>query len=96
MGHITAMDFAEMDIDIDLVLTFHLTSNHYPPVPLSMIEPCKAAIDAYWAGDCDVMIPMPEGVSYRGMNEAPAWAVIEQHHLHAWTTDCDYDADYDV
>ena len=54
MGHITAMDFAEMDIDIDLALTWHLRSNHYPPVPLSMIEPCKAAIDAYWEGDCDV------------------------------------------
>lgn len=96
MGHITAMDFADMDIDIDLALTWHLTSNHYPPVPTSMIEPCKAAIDAYWAGDTDEMIPMPEGVTYRGMNEAPAWAIIDQHHLGAWTTDYDYDADYDV
>jgi hypothetical protein len=93
MGYITAIDFVESGIDIDLALTMHLRSNHYPPVPLSMIEPCKAAIDAYWEGDCNVMIAMPEGVSYRGMNEAPAWAIIEQHHLDAWCSDYNYKID---
>jgi (2Fe-2S) ferredoxin len=29
---------------------------------------------------------MPEGVFYKGMSHAPAWAVIEQHHL-SWFID---------
>jgi (2Fe-2S) ferredoxin len=27
---------------------------------------------------------MPEGVSYKGLDTAPAWAIVEQHHLEAW------------
>jgi hypothetical protein len=27
---------------------------------------------------------MPEGVFYKGKTTAPAWAIIEQHHLDAW------------
>ena len=49
-----------------------------------MVEPCIEAIFAYDEGEPDREIPMPEGVSYRGMNTAPAWAIIEQHHLQAW------------
>jgi (2Fe-2S) ferredoxin len=29
-------------------------------------------------------IAMPEGVFYKGMSHAPAWAIIEQHHLDFW------------
>jgi hypothetical protein len=29
-------------------------------------------------------IEMPEGVLYKGKTTAPAWAIIEQHHLDAW------------
>ena len=29
-------------------------------------------------------IEMPAGVSYKGKTHAPAWAIIEQHHLDAW------------
>jgi len=83
MGSLQAQEMAEL-LDIDSALSWHLRSNHYPPVPLSMIEPCKQAIEAFLEGDYLRMIEMPEGVSYRGSNQAPADAIISQHHLEAW------------
>ena len=29
-------------------------------------------------------IAMPDGVFYKGMSHAPAYAIIEQHHLDSW------------
>jgi hypothetical protein len=86
MGSNFAHDLADYDLGLDLstAISIHLSSNHYPPVPQTMVEPCIEAIFAYDEGEPDREIPMPEGVSYRGMNTAPAWAIIEQHHLQAW------------
>jgi hypothetical protein len=49
-----------------------------------MVEPCIEAIFALDEGEPDREIPMPEGVSYKGLDTAPAWAIVEQHHLEAW------------
>ena len=85
MGMNTAMDLAEnIDISLEQAIGYHLQGNHYPPVPLSMVQPCIDAIDAAYDEDYDREIAMPEGVLYKGSNVAPAWAVIEQHHLNAW------------
>lgn len=92
MGNLAAIDMANL-ADTDIALTWHLTSNHYPPVPLSMLQPCKDAIDAFWEQELDREIALPEGVTYKGFIVAPAWAIIEQHHLWAWTTDNDIDGD---
>ena len=87
MGSNMAYDLASndlLDLDLETQLQIHLTSNHYPPVPVSMVQPCIDAIDAYYDEDYNKMIEMPEGVSYRGSKFAPASAIIEQHHLEAW------------
>ncbi len=86
MGSNFAHDLANYDLGLDLstAIKIHLTSNHYPPVPVSMVEPCIDAIDAYHNGDTDQEIQMPEGITYKGFKTAPAWAIIEQHHLSAW------------
>ncbi len=85
MGSNFATDLAEnIDISLEQAIGYHLQGNHYPPVPLSMVQPCIDAIDAYYDEDFDREIAMPEGVSYKGSNVAPAWAVIKQHHLSAW------------
>ena len=84
MGSNFAHDLAESDLDLSTAIGIHLTSNHYPPVPTIMVMPCIEAIEAYWEDDLDREIQMPEGVSYRGRDTAPALAVIEQHHLHSW------------
>jgi hypothetical protein len=86
MGSNFANDLANYDLGLDLssAISIHLSANHYPPVPQSMVLPCIEAIEAYHELDSDREIAMPEGVSYRGRNTAPAWAIIEQHHLEAW------------
>lgn len=84
MGYSTALDIADTDISMEQQIAWHLQGNHYPPVPTSMVQPCIDAINAYWNDDYNAEIEMPEGVTYKGMDYAPAWAIIDQHHLHAW------------
>jgi hypothetical protein len=91
MGSNLAYDLAsdELGLDLETSIGYHLQGNHYPPVPLSMVEPCIDAIDAYWEEDYNRLIKMPKGVSYRGSEYAPASAIVEQHHLDAWLPECD-------
>lgn len=91
MGYTTAQELAEI-LDLEGSLKLHLTANHYPPVPTSMVQPCIDAIDAYHDEDYQRMIELPEGVSWRGETSAPASAIVEAHHLDAWLPhvwDCD-------
>jgi hypothetical protein len=79
------LDDLGIHLDLETQIGIHLSSNHYPPVPKFMVAPCIEAIDAVNdAGLWDLEIPMPEGVTYKGLTTAPAWAIIEQHHLQAW------------
>lgn len=72
-------------LDIETQIGIHLSANHYPPVPKSMVKPCIEAIDAVNDfGLWDLDIELPEGVSWRGSQYAPASAIIEAHHLDAW------------
>ena len=88
MGYTTALDLSELELEQGIA--YHLQGNHYPPVPLSMVQPCIDAIDAYYEDNYDKLIEMPKGVSYKGNTHAPAWAIIEQHHLNAWLPEnCD-------
>jgi hypothetical protein len=91
MGYTTAQELASI-LDLESSIAMHLTANHYPPVPTSMVQPCIDAIDAYHDEDFNREIEMPKGVSYKGKTTAPAWAIVEQHHLDAWlphSWDCD-------
>ena len=93
MGNMHAEEFASIKgKNKDLGLLAHLQGNHYPPVPASMLGPSKRAISAVNRGNHDAKIKLPEGVLYRGEKHAPAHAIVEQHHLHAWLkpTDNDY------
>jgi hypothetical protein len=82
MGSLQAQEMAEM-LDIESAIAWHLRSNHYPPVPLSMVEPCIEAIQAGLEGEWHKLIHL-NGAFYRGQEHAPAHAIIEQHHLDAW------------
>jgi hypothetical protein len=85
MGSNTAIDLAtNLDLSLEQAIGYHLQGNHYPPVPLSMVKPCIEAIDAYHDNDAMRQIAMPDGVFYKGMSHAPAYAIIEQHHLDSW------------
>lgn len=90
MGRMALEGMLEADASKDQVLSWHLTSNHYPPVPLGMVPVCKQAIEhantARWHKDVD----LPEGVTWRGQDHAPVHAIIEEFHLTSFL-DCDDD-----
>jgi hypothetical protein len=85
MGSMTGIELAtNLDLSLEQAIGYHLQGNHYPPVPLSMVKPCIEALDAARELDAMRQIEMPEGVFYKGKTTAPAWAIIEQHHLDFW------------
>lgn len=85
MGSVTAIGLADSVLDLETQLLYHLRGNHYPPVPSEMVAPCIEAIDAAYEEDFNRMIDMPMvgdfQITYKGSTQAPAWAIIEQHHL---------------
>lgn len=94
MGAVTALGIQDTVLDLETQILYHLKSNHYPPVPSEMVQPCIDAIDAYYEEDYHRMIDMPKvgdfQITYRGSTQAPASAIIEQHHLSFWLPEEDY------
>ena len=93
MGSNFATDLANndlLDLDLERQISIHLQGNHYPPVPLSMVQPCIDAIDAYYEEDYNQEINLPHPITWRGNATAPASAIIEAHHLQAWLPETDY------
>lgn len=97
MGKQFADDLREGIVEFALGMSesirLHLAFNHYPPVPAIMVPVCIKAIDSYNANpNCNgnELIELPEGVSWRGNQFAPAWAIIESHHLDSW---CESDSE---
>ena len=84
MGAMRATDIADT-LDVEQGVRVHLTTNHYPAVPIEMVPVCIDAIDAVNSGEgWDKQITLPSGVSYKGLPTAPASSIIEQHHLEFW------------
>lgn len=83
MGYTQAKEMADL-MELRQALSWHLTSNHFPPVPVSMIDPCLEAIENANDEEWDKMVSLPEGVGYKGLTVAPTRAIIEQHHLYAF------------
>jgi hypothetical protein len=97
MGSNLATELADgtLGLDMESAIAMHLRGSHYPPVPYSMVQPCIDAIDAYWEDSQDRLIELPEGISWRGNTSAPAWALIESHHLDSWCQDDYVGEDYE-
>lgn len=83
MGSLQAMEMAEM-LDMESAIAWHLQSNHYPPVPSSMVPACIEAIENALEGEWLKKVELPAGASYRGSRFAPTDAIIDQHHLWPW------------
>lgn len=86
MGSNLAYDLAndELNLGLERAIGMHLQGNHYPPVPLAMVQPCIDAIDAYHDEDYQRLIDLPAPITWRDQNKAPASAIVEAHHLDAW------------
>ena len=86
MGTNFATELAELDLGLSLEdsIGIHLSANHYPPVPRSMVQPCIDAIDAYYDEDYQRLIDLPAPITWRDKSQAPASAIVDAHHLEAW------------
>ena len=86
MGYMSALSIQDEDLGISLEqqISWHLQSNHYPPIPNEMVAVCIDAIEYANEGEWDLELDMPEGVSYRGRSTAPVYAIVESNHLDAW------------
>jgi hypothetical protein len=91
MGLQTTMAISLLDLTIEDKVGIHLRSNLYPPVPLSMVQPCVDAINAVLNEDYFAEIELPEGVLWRGETYAPASAIVEGHRLDGFVMELDWD-----
>lgn len=92
MGAMQAMDLASGDYGLSLedAIRIHLTSNHYPPVPVSMVPVCIEAIGLVNDGLPSAQVELPDGITFRGGPKAPAYDIVEQHHLEFWLAEDEY------
>jgi hypothetical protein len=87
MGFISALGIAETNTNIEQQVSWHFSSNCYPPVPQQMVPFAVKAIKLAIADDWDELVPCPEGVSWRGQTSVRVHDVIEALYLNAFI-DC--------
>jgi hypothetical protein len=59
-------------------LSWHLSSNHYPPINAVFIPVAERAIELANDGEWDETIEMPNGITKR------VWNIIEELHLESF------------
>ena len=91
MGSQMARDLAgDATMTLETAISIHLRANCYPPVPEEMIPVCIEAIQLYNEELYNNEVELPAGVLYRNSTTAPAWAIVDGNHLHAWITGEEY------
>lgn len=92
MGAQFAQELSGDDLGLGMreSLGIHLRHNHYPPVPLAMVDVCINAIVSFremGRASLDTRLGLPEGVSWKGQDTVPVHAVISNFHLDSWLED---------
>ena len=72
-------------------LEWHLTANHYPPLPRALIPLCVQAIEKANAGDWDAHFDPIPGLSNFLNSDLTVTTVVDELHLEAFI---DYEEDY--
>jgi len=96
MGKLTELMIANTDLPLDRKVAWHLQGNHYPPIPLVMVEACVEAIELARLGYYDTEVKLPIGeskdgepfqITWHGQDTAPVSAIVESHHLDGFIQD---------
>lgn len=96
MGKLTELMIANTDLSLDRKVAWHLQGNHYPPIPLVMVEVCVEAIGLARLGyyTAEVKLPLGESkdgvpfqITWHGQDTAPVSAIVEAHHLDGFIQD---------
>ena len=80
MGRLATEDMIEHG-SFDQALSWHMTGNHYPPLPSSLIPVAKIVIEKAKQCRWAAKVKLPEGVSYQGKRMVPVSACVEAWHL---------------
>lgn len=86
MGYTSALGIAETDTTIEQMVSWHFSSNCYPPVPQIMVPVAVQAILMVLDEEGGDTVELPEGVSFRGDTEVNAYTIVENLHLWAFVT----------
>lgn len=86
MGAQGALGFKEQvdlgNVKLENAIRWHLTGNHYPPIPVAMVTPAMKAIAYANEGRWDVRVHLPSGILYKGKYKtAPVSALVESLRL---------------
>lgn len=84
MGQLNTQHFLAVTQSMHESLTWHLQANHYPPIPVEFVEPCKEAIYLARQGLFDEVVELPEGCNRRGRRFVNVATIIDDLHLHSW------------
>ena len=100
MGYTSATDMAEQvgagSIGLDSALYWHLTTNCYPPLPVSMIAVAAEAIELASCEQWDDKISMPDDIMFRYRDEITVAEAVEAMHLEGFiATGEEYDYEED-
>lgn len=89
MGRMQAVEMANTaGLSLEEQLEWHLRGNHFPPVPKTMVPICRDVISHLnEGGDINAHFKLPDNSTWRGESSAPAWAIVEGHHLESWIID---------
>ena len=83
MGSMHSMEYADR-LSLENGVRLQLTSNHFPPVPVSMVPVCIKAIRFARRGKWNSNLTLPDGIKFKNRKTAPVSSIIEAHHLDAW------------
>jgi hypothetical protein len=85
MGRTGAMGMAaavgDSTISLEAAIHWQLTSNHYPPLPVSLIPAAMRALKAARKEQWHRKVLMPKEIKFRGLRLAPVGDLIEALHL---------------
>jgi len=80
MGRLQADEMSQL-LDRRTALHWHLTSNHFPPIPSYMVSVAERAIDLVNAGLSQETVRMPERVTFKGRDHGTAGEIVDSMHL---------------
>ena len=86
MGHASAQGMVEVAGVNEMTLSWHLTSNHYPPLPTTLVPVALQAIEHAGDDEWDALLDLPEGIIFKDQSSAPVHEIISNFHLEAFIT----------
>lgn len=72
---------ARNSLKLQVALEYHLTGNHFPPLPTSLIPCCIKAIENANNGLWDKKVKLPAPITWKGLKYAPTRECIKAWHL---------------